>query len=654
LSQLYDLLGITLGVEVHLDNDPTSDRDREWRFVPSPDFRVLFESAPGLYLVLTPDLHIVAVTEAYLQATMTTREGILGRHLFDVFPDNPDDPSATGVGNLGASLERVLATRRADVMAIQKYDIRDPASEGGGFEERYWSPINSPVLGPDNQIEYMVHRVEDVTEFVRLKQRGREQDKMTDVLREPAEQMEAEVYLRGQELVAGNQQLRRSNTVLNQLYRQIEELTSHANSGSAAPGGGRASEEFRPDSVAPEEMLARVEELVAARNGLEDRLRQAHKMEAVGQLAGGVAHDFNNLLTVILGYSSLLREGAAAQRASDCVEEIEKAASRAAALTKQLLAFSRKQVLQSRVLNLNDIVTGMKEMLRDLMGEDIVLEIDFDPALENVKADRGQLEQVIINLAVNARDAMQFGGTFRITTGNAHVVAEEAQMGSLGPGSYIRLRVIDTGVGMDAETQARIFEPFFTTKEAGKGTGLGLATVYGIVEQSGGIVSVNSALGRGTIFTILLPVTYESAEEATPSKIGSRSVRGAGAILLVEDEAPLRKLISGTLKRAGYYVLEAGSGKEALSIAVDATRIDLLLTDVVMPGMTGPQLLEILKQNGKDPTTLFMSGYDRELIGKRASDLNFLPKPFTPNELLGKVYELLGAGQPIAGPTTVT
>ena len=200
----------------------------------SPDFRVLFESAPGLYLVLTPDLYIVAVTDAYLQATMTKREAVLGRHLFDVFPDNPDDPSATGVGNLGASLERVKATRRADVMPVQKYDIRRPAAEGGGFEEHYWSPINTPVPGPDNQIAYIIHRVEDVTEFVRLKQRRREQDEVTDLLRERAGQMEAEVYQRAQELLAANQQLRTANTVLNQLYRQIEDLTSLATPVSAA------------------------------------------------------------------------------------------------------------------------------------------------------------------------------------------------------------------------------------------------------------------------------------------------------------------------------------------------------------------------------------------------------------------------------------
>ena len=366
-------------------------------------------------------------------------------------------------------------------------------------------------------------------------------------------------------------------------------------------------------------------------------------MEAVGRLAGGVAHDFNNLLTVILGYSAFMREEASAPIPQDCVGEIEYAASRAAALTKQLLAFSRKQVLQPRVVNLNEIVSKMNDMLSRLIGEHIALAIDLDPGLKCVKADQGQLEQVIMNLGVNARDAMQSGGTLRIATSNVDIEAREAQLVSMGPGSYVRLSVSDTGVGMDAGTQARIFEPFFTTKDEGQGTGLGLATVYGIVKQSGGVVSVNSAPGQGTTFTILLPVTSDGVTEAAPSTTGYRPVPGAEAILLVEDEAPLRKLIGGILKRGGYCVTEAGGGEEALAIAEKTTRIDLLLTDVVMPGMTGPKLVEVLQQNGKQPTVLFMSGYDRELIGPRAADINFLPKPFTPSALLEEVHEILRA-----------
>jgi CheY-like chemotaxis protein len=297
------------------------------------------------------------------------------------------------------------------------------------------------------------------------------------------------------------------------------------------------------------------------------------------------------------------------------------------------------------VLNLNQIVSGMKDMLRRLIGEDIALEIQLHPALNCVKADRGQLEQVIMNLCVNARDAMQSGGTFRISTANVHLESRATRPASVRPGDYIELTVSDTGTGMDAETQARIFEPFFTTKEEGQGTGLGLATVYGIVSQSGGGVSVESVPGQGTTFTILLPATSEAAVEAMPRGIEPRSIRGADAIFLVEDEAPLRRLISGTLERAGYQVTESSSGDEALSIAANAERIDLLLTDVVMPGITGPKLVELLRQSGKEPTVLFMSGYDRNLIGPKASEINFLPKPFTPTELIDKVHEILRSGK---------
>jgi signal transduction histidine kinase len=618
-----------------LETEPTSNLEH----IVQPNFRTLFEACPGLYLALTPDLHIIAVTDAYLGATMTTRSAIVGRYLFDVFPDNPEDTAATGVGNLRASLERVLAMRRPDVMAIQKYDIRRPDVDGGGFEVRYWSPINSPVLAPDDTLLYIIHRVEDVTEFVRLKQQEHNREDVADALRQRTQQVEAEIYLRGQELLAVNQQLRTSNDLLNQLYRRIEELTDPTVSGSAGAGADRPLGELQLDSVSPDEILSRVGKLVRARADLEEQLRQSQKMEAVGRLAGGVAHDFNNLLTVILGYSSLIQESNSS--APECVAEIEKAASRAAALTKQLLAFSRKQVLQQRVLNPNEVLRGMESMVKRLIGEDIELELDLDAALSNIKADRSQVEQVILNLAVNARDAMEFGGTIRMTSRNTEVKPDDRNGATLRPGSYVRIDVADTGSGMDSETQARIFEPFFTTKEEGKGTGLGLATVYGIVKQSGGAVSVSSSLGKGTAFSIFLPPTQEVEDGANSATSTLRS--GAGVVLLVEDEASLLKLIGGTLKRAGYKVVEAASGKDALRLCEEIPRVDLLVTDVVMPGMTGPQLVERLQSSGKVGTVLFMSGYAQELIGKKASDIKFLPKPFTPSALLAKVQEVLGS-----------
>jgi two-component system, cell cycle sensor histidine kinase and response regulator CckA len=267
-------------------------------------------------------------------------------------------------------------------------------------------------------------------------------------------------------------------------------------------------------------MLDRVGKLITRRNQLEEQLLQAQKMEAVGCLAGGVAHDFNNLLTVILGYSGMLRDSLSAGDDLQSVEEIEKAATRAASLTRQLLAFSRKQVLQLRVVDLNCVITGMKEMLERLIGEDIALDIELASTLDNVKADSGQIEQVVMNLAVNARDAMPAGGSLHITTRNGACAVGANELLHMLPGPCVMLCVSDTGAGMDAATQTRIFEPFFTTKEPGKGTGLGLSTVYGIVQQCGGNITVASQPGHGATFTVYLPVTVESAQpEPPPSRV---------------------------------------------------------------------------------------------------------------------------------------
>lgn len=345
---------------------------------PTPDFQVLFESAPGLYLVLAPDFTIVAVSEAYLRATMTRRDEIVGRGLFEVFPDNPDDPKATGVANLRASLGRVLAHRRPDAMAVQKYDIRRPESEGGGFEERHWSPVNSPILSGQDEIAYIIHRVEDVTEFVRLKQHGREQTELAEALKTRAGRMEAEIYRRAQEIQDANRQLRELQAELEQRVQRRTADLQHAN------------DELQREVVErqrTEEALLRSEE----------QLRQSQKLEAIGRLAGGIAHDFNNLLTVILGYSQMLLMKLApadAKRAE--LEEIERAGQRAADLTRHLLAFSRQQVLQPKVLDLNAIVTGLDSMLRRLIGEDIDLVTAPSTALGRIQADRGQIEQVIM------------------------------------------------------------------------------------------------------------------------------------------------------------------------------------------------------------------------------------------------------------------
>jgi signal transduction histidine kinase len=608
--------------------------------LPTPDFQSLFHAAPGLYLVLTPDLRIVAASDAYLRATMTTREGILGRGLFEVFPDNPDDPLATGVNNLRASLDRVLKTHKPDAMAVQKYDVRRPESEGGSFEERYWSPFNSPVFDRIGAVIYIIHRVEDVTEFIHLKQHGREREKLAQALQDRAEKMEAEIYERAQQVAEANRQLTRANDELARLYRQIAMLMERADDELRVKEGAADDWDKSREPIAPEDMLARVGQLIVGHKNLEEQLRQSQKMEAVGQLAGGVAHDFNNLLTVITGYAVMLQEDPTNRTAKPELEEIEKAAIRAAALTHKLLAFSRKQVLQRRIINPNAVVTGMEEMLRRLIGDDVSLVTVLASGVGNIQADPHQIEQVIMNLVVNARDAMPTGGRIVIETRNIDLGTE---IRSLSPGAYVSVSVKDTGHGMDTQTAARVFEPFFTTKAPGRGTGLGLSTVYGIVEQSGGAITVESAPGVGSTFRVYLPVTDGAEESASGDHPGGFHAVSTGTILLVEDEMALRQLISKTLSAAGYRVLQATNGEEALAMASTPDRIDLLLTDVVMPGMSGAELVARLRAKRSACVVLYMSGYDRHLIDQKTLErtASFLPKPFTPRVLLTRISELL-------------
>ena len=536
-----------------------------------PDFKALFESVPGLYLVLTPGLTIVAVSEAYLKATMTQREQILGRALFDVFPDNPDDPAADGVRNLRASLQHVLEKHTADPMPFQKYDIRRPETEGGGFEERYWSPVNSPVLGPDGELHYIIHRVEDVTEFVRLQRIGSEQQKLTDELRAKTANMAAEIFQR---------------------EKQLEEA-------------------------------------------------KRQRLESIGRLAGGVAHDFNNLLGVILGCAQLLEEeNTNRETAQHLVGHIKQATEKAATLTKQLLAYRSQQVLAPQILEVNSVVQKIEPLLRRAIGEHIEIHLKLSSNMGRVQADLGQLEQVIMNLALNARDAMPDGGKLFFETGDVGVdEAYVQQHSSITSGPYVMLSISDTGVGIDSSTRERIFEPFFTTKGREKGTGLGLATVYGIVKQSGGHVWVYSEPGIGTTFKIYLPRTAEASKPAVAAAPTKPATRGnSGTILLVEDQAMLRAVIVKMLEKEGYTVLSAEDPEKGLGAAqAHSGPIDLLITDVLLPGMNGRMFVR--------PATkvLFVSGYTENIVSHHGLNTggSFLQEPFT-NESLGrKVREIL-------------
>jgi signal transduction histidine kinase/CheY-like chemotaxis protein len=378
---------------------------------------------------------------------------------------------------------------------------------------------------------------------------------------------------------------------------------------------------------------------------LEEQLRQSQKMEAVGRLAGGVAHDFNNLLTIINGYAEMvLHDLPPDDPAAVPIREIHAAGERAAALTRQLLAFSRRQVLSPQVLDLNALVADMGKMLRRLIGEDVLLEHVAGPS-PPVLADRGQLEQVVLNLAVNARDAMPGGG--RLTLSTAPLVVDEtcpAPHPGVPAGSYAVLTVADTGYGMHPQTLARIFEPFFTTKEVGKGTGLGLAMVYGIIKQSGGFIYAASAPGRGATFTIYLPATEPVRSQGGPETDMAVVARGTETILLVEDEEAVRGMTREALQLCGYTILDASQGVEALRLCAEhAGPLHLVLTDVVMPEMGGPELVRRLTASRPDLKVLFMTGYttDSTLRGLSPHAAPVLHKPFTLRDLSRIVRQVL-------------
>jgi signal transduction histidine kinase/CheY-like chemotaxis protein len=417
-------------------------------------------------------------------------------------------------------------------------------------------------------------------------------------------------------------------------------------------GGG---DEVAEVTGAFERMRGNLKKTQEEQKEMEKRLRQAHKMEAVGRLAGGVAHDFNNLLTIIRGHGDLLldrTDAVAAHRHS--IEQIQKAADRAVSMTRQLLAFSRMQVLEPRVLDLNAIVADMGKMLPRLIGENIEYTFHPDAQLSPVLADPGQIEQVILNLAVNARDAMPEGGAIAVRTRKIQVSESEALKRSpMLAGEYVMFSLTDTGHGMDDETKAHIFEPFFTTKEAGKGTGLGLATVYGVVKQSGAYIWVESELGKGTTFEIYFPPVRARITQGEDEPKPSAVPRGSEVILVVEDESGVRELAREFLKVSGYSVLEAKDGIEALEIvARHKGAIDLMLTDMVMPKMGGRELASRLKVIRPEVKTLFMSGYSEHTTNNpAASQLPILPKPFSRSSLVGKIRRVL-EGNAVEVPVT--
>jgi signal transduction histidine kinase len=394
----------------------------------------------------------------------------------------------------------------------------------------------------------------------------------------------------------------------------------------------------------------------AALRHSEDQLRQAQKLEAIARLAAGVAHDFNNILTAISGHSELLlRQLDASDSRRKNAEQIEKCAYLAAALTRQLLTFSRKQAIEPRLLDLNDVVKNIERMLRRLIGEDIELGTSLDASAGSVKADPSQLEQVIMNLTVNARDAMPNGGKVLISTANATIDKTRLKESLvLNPGKYVVLAITDTGTGMTSEVKAHLFEPFFTTKPPGKGTGLGLATCFGIVKQSSGHIDVESEPGKGTTFKLYFPLVEDAVAPVDPETLTRPARGGTETVLLVEDEAFVRELGVTTLREQGYTVFEAGNGEEGLRVAREHPgRIDLVFTDVVMPVMGGKAMADALRAFRPETKVLFSSGYSEEVIGDHGvlqPGIEFLQKPYLPATLTRRVREVLDHAASVNAP----
>jgi signal transduction histidine kinase len=444
------------------------------------------------------------------------------------------------------------------------------------------------------------------------------------------------------------------------LMRPILQLTSASRRLAGGDLGARAASstsipELKALGKDFDDMAAAIEEREAARlraetdrKNLEHQYHQAQKMDAVGRLAGGIAHDFNNMLTAILGYCDLLLEDPALSESHRTdVKEIEKAGGTAAALTRQLLAFSRREIIEPIVIDLNSVINGMDKMMHRLLGDNIGVESRLADDLDNIKADRGQLEQVLLNLLVNARDAMPSGGRILIETQNVTMPnGVRSEYLSAPPGSYVMLAVTDNGSGISEEVLPHLFEPFFTTKDTGKGTGLGLATVYGIVKQSGGALSVESRLTTGTVFKVFLPSTAERRSDSADTVTLARAAAATATILVVEDDPGIRELAAKVLSRYGYTVLIASGGDEARKVCEGHVgTIHMLLSDVVMPEMSGPKVAEMLVEMRPEMKVIYMSGYTDDAIlrhGVMARDMAFLQKPFTPERLHSKILEVLG------------
>lgn len=676
-------------------------------------FEAIFQAAPGKFLVLeSSEFRIVAASDAYLAATMTRRERILGRRIFDVFPDDPRDARADGVANLRASLEQVRRSGRSDVMAVQRYPI--PRPDGQGFEERYWTPVNTPVPDAQGRLEYVIHRVEDVTEFV-LRGDAAERERTIRKLEDRASLLEVDILLRSTELRQANLELQSRDAQLRSAQERFELLARATNdiirdwdviadtmwwnetfesvcgyprteepsgldawtsrlhpqdrarvvaslAASVEGSGSLWSEEYRflCASGAEMEIIDRAFILrdeagralrvigsmvdVSERRRLEAQLRQAQRLDALGQLTGGVAHDFNNLLTVIVGNAEVLADTLSVDPELQALAQTTlHAALRGAELTSRLLAFARRQALHPQATDIHALLAHMHDLLRRTLGEHLQVHWQNQPGLWHAQVDPAQLEAAVLNLCINARDAMPAGGDLTITTGNLSLDAATADRApELAPGDYVLIEVRDEGTGMDAQTLSRAFEPFFTTKEVGKGSGLGLSMVYGFTRQSRGHVTIDSEPGAGTAVRLYLPralppVQAPANDHPDPARASSK-----GRILLVEDDELVRAHGRAQLEALGYVVDGFAGAREALE-ALKAGEYDLLFTDVMMPGgMSGRQLADAARAVAPALPVLLTSGYSDALAEDHYPPrMQMLPKPYRRRDLAARLQALL-------------
>ena len=668
-----------------------------------PNFQLLFEALPHLVLVLTPgpDFIMVAANEGRVRGTNTRREDCIGRSIFEVFGRNPDGQSEFGAGVLRASLERVVQTGKPDRMAITKYDIPRPASEGGGFEVRYWSPLNVPVLDDRGEVRYIIHQTEDVTDQVLAEQHSRTHLKLADerfraallaseagifdwyidehsfycdsalqqlfglpdvLTSEPVERFLDHVHVADRGIVraalaecvhgkdfvvefrlkrdAGRQWLLSKGKV----FRDAAGNPSYVTGTCADITARKQAEKALSDLN--ETLEARVAAEVAERSRVEDTLHQAQKMEAVGQLTGGIAHDFNNLLTGVIGSLELMqRRRRSGDETNDerYITAAVTSAQRAAALTQRLLAFSRRQTLDLKPLEVNPLVASLEDLLHRTTREDITITTHLAAGLALVRMDANQLESAVINLAINARDAMPDGGTITITTAAVHLTPEEGAAMDLAEGDYVTLTVADTGVGMTPEVLAKVFEPFYTTKPIGQGTGLGLSMVYGYMRQANGGVRILSQPGKGTQVQLYMPCLGGDLD-ILPSEESRSAPLGVGeVVLVVEDEAVVRSLIVEVLGELGYQTLEAGNAQEAMPFLENPQRIDLMISDVGLPGMNGRQLADLAQANRPELKVLLATGYAEgsNVEGYLAANMEIITKPFAIDALANKISEML-------------